>query len=116
MLNTSKEIRIDLPPLFQFGTGSSEISHRGYTLPLDPQTGAILWPDPLPRQLKNAIPNDYLTGRPLPQFAAALDFAKELAQIVPEITYVSWDIALTSYPRFKQKAEAFRHTATFSPS
>ena len=53
---------------------------------------------------------------PPPTVCAALDLAKELAQTIPELTYVSWDIALTSYPRYTQKAEAFHNNATISPS
>ncbi|MFA6691885.1 MAG: hypothetical protein WCR98_07900, partial [Saccharofermentanales bacterium] len=61
---------------------------------------------------------DYRTAErpPPPSVCAALDLAKEIAQTIPELTYVSWDIALTSYPRYTQKAEAFHNNATISPS
>lgn len=44
-----ERMHADLSREIHFGTGSSETSHRGYTLPVDAKTGAILCPDPLPR-------------------------------------------------------------------
>lgn len=95
-LNTGHDVRIDLPPLFQFGRGKSDISHGGYTLPVFLDTGLIVWPERMPKAMRDAMPYEYLVGRALPFFREALALARELATIVPEMTFASWDIAITN--------------------
>ena len=44
-----------------------------------------------------------ISAAALPQFAAAFDLAKELAQTVPELSYESWDLHSLLIPDIRKK-------------
>lgn len=94
-LNIGGEINIVLPQTLQFGANGNQISYGGFTVPINEDTGTIYVSKYLKEHLLERIPWDLLEERPIPYFHEALDFAKKLAEKVPELVYVCWDIGIS---------------------
>lgn len=94
-LNIGEEINIVLPQILQFGANGNQISHGGFSVPINEDTGTIYVTKYLKEHLLERIPWDLLEERPIPYFHEALDFAKKLAEKVPELVYICWDIGIS---------------------
>lgn len=94
-LNIGGEINIVLPQILQFGANGNQISHGGFVVPINEDTGTICVTKHFKEYLLERIPRDLLEERPIPYFHKALDLAKKLAEKVPELVYVCWDIGIS---------------------
>ncbi|NLW89229.1 MAG: DUF218 domain-containing protein [Clostridiaceae bacterium] len=93
-LKIGTDIQIVLVPMFQIGKKNATYSHSGFMLPVDMQTGSLIFQDPTPDELRDLIPKDYRSGKPLPFFRESLRLAEDLGKIVPELSFICWDIAI----------------------
>lgn len=98
--NVKGEILV-IKPIMRFGCGDSVVDNiggGGVFAPLDEDTGTIL--SAAADEYDNLF-TDYpdtrkrMVGFTIPRWKEAVDTAKNLARILPDVKYISWDLALT---------------------
>lgn len=89
-----------LYPFIKFGTGGNFVDNGGrggIICSIEPTTGSIIAAiDESPKHYsKHPDTGQQLIGFNIPKWNEVVTLAKELAEVLPEVRYVGWDLALT---------------------
>ena len=92
-LNIDGSIQIVLHPFMQIGANGNQISHGGFGVLIDRTSGKFICQPHIYPDHAKILP--VFQDEPVPFYREAEALAIKAARLIPELTYICWDIAIT---------------------
>ncbi|MBR0325060.1 MAG: YdcF family protein, partial [Selenomonadales bacterium] len=92
-LNIDGNVQIVLCPFMQTGANGGQISHGGFNTAIDRKSGTFICQPHIYPDHDKVL--SVFQGDPIPFYHEAEALAIKTARLVSELTYISWDVAIT---------------------